>query len=219
MRTYRLLKLAGVLLLIGGCSAPPAPQPQGPPPPEFRVTATIKDIMDSVIDPNADYIWDSVATTVSAKGVEEKMPRTDEEWKEVRRHAIALTEGANLLLVPGRHVAKPGEKADDPKVEMSPEEIEAAINQDRATFQKLAHGLQETLAPVLDAIEKKNPEGLLNSGDAIDRACERCHLRYWYPKDETAKRNFEEQEAQAAQAAQAAQPGAKAGEKKDGAAK
>ena len=75
---------------------------------EFRLDATIKDIMDSLVDPSADYIWDAVATTVTAKGKEEKYPRTDEEWKELRRRAIQLMEASNLLLIPGRRVARPG---------------------------------------------------------------------------------------------------------------
>ena len=35
-----------------------------PPAPEYRLNATIKDIMDSFVDPSADYIWDAVSTTV-----------------------------------------------------------------------------------------------------------------------------------------------------------
>ena len=139
--------------------------------------------MDSVVDPGADYIWDSVETIVSAKGVEEKFPRTDEEWKEVRRHAIMLLEATNLLLIPGRHVAKPGEKADDPKVELAPEKIEALINTDRASWTKFAGGLHDATMEAFKAIEAKDKEELLNAGDGIDNACEKCHLQYWYPDE------------------------------------
>jgi cytochrome c556 len=41
-------------LLAAACQAR---QPQ----PEYQTTATIKDIMDSMVDPNADYLWESVA--------------------------------------------------------------------------------------------------------------------------------------------------------------
>jgi hypothetical protein len=87
--------------------------------------------MDSVVDPNADFIWESVATIVSAAGIEERAPRTDDEWKEVRRRAVTLLEASNLLLVPDRHVAKPGEKSENPGIELSPEEVEAVIKLDR----------------------------------------------------------------------------------------
>ena len=59
----------------------------------------------------------------TAKGSVEKYPRTDEEWKELRRRTIQVMEGANLLLIPGRHVAKPGDPS-DPRIELPPDQIE-----------------------------------------------------------------------------------------------
>jgi hypothetical protein len=90
-------------------------------------------------------------------------------------------EASNMLLIPGRHVARPGEKG-DPRVELPPEQIEALINQDRANFTKLASGLYDSVLPVLRAIDKKDKDALLEAGDAIDQACENCHFTYWYPK-------------------------------------
>jgi len=142
--------------------------------------------MDSMVDPSADVLWESVASYVTAKGVEEHAPKTDEEWQEVRRKAVTLTEATNLLLIPGRHVGKPGEKADDPKIELAPEQIEATINQDRAAWMSLAHNLHDSVAPVLGAIDKRDVQELLNAGSAIDEACEKCHMKYWYPNDATA---------------------------------
>jgi len=182
MRKYLVLASASVLLLLASCAKQPqsqAQQPQG----DYRTTATVKDIMDSLVDPGSDYIWDSVETVVSAKGTEEKAPHTDEEWKQVRRHAIMLMEATNLLLMPGRHVAKPGEKAEDPNVELNPEQIEAMIKQDPASWTKFAHGLHDATMEAFKAIEAKDTEGLLNSGDGIDNACEKCHLQYWYPNE------------------------------------
>src|SRR5436189_5377630 len=118
MQKLSIVVLGGLSLLFwSSCSQQSQPPAQPQAQAEYRPTATIKDIMDSMVDPGADYIWDSVETVVSAKGVEEKLPRTDEEWKEVRRHAVMLMEATNALQIPGRHVAAPGEKADDPKVE------------------------------------------------------------------------------------------------------
>src|SRR5687768_17861626 len=67
-------------------SAPAEPQP------EYRTTGTIKDLMDSIIDPAADELWGAVATTVDATGTHEKFPQNDEEWKQVRRSAIRRSE-------------------------------------------------------------------------------------------------------------------------------
>ena len=112
------IAITGILaVLLGSCASKQSEKAPGAP--EYNTTATIKDIMDSIVDPGADGIWGAVETVVSAKGVEEKQPHTDEEWKEVRRKAIMLLEATNLLQMPGRHVAKAGEKADDSKVELA----------------------------------------------------------------------------------------------------
>lgn len=178
--------MTGILaVLLGSCASQQSKESEkaAPGAPEYKTTATIKDIMDSIVDPGADAIWGAVETVVSAKGVEEKQPRTDEEWKEVRRKAIMLLEATNLLQMPGRHVAKAGEKADDPKVELGPEQIEGMINKDRAQWVKFAQALHEATMLSFNAIEAKNAEELLNTGDKIDSACENCHKQYWYPDE------------------------------------
>ncbi|HEY2384357.1 MAG TPA: hypothetical protein VGK48_24540 [Terriglobia bacterium] len=153
------------------------------PQPEYQLTASVKDIMDALVDPGSDYIWDSVETIVSAKGVEEKYPKTDEDWKQVRNHAIMLLEATNLLQMPGRKVAKEGEKANDPNVELAPDQIEAAINKDRAAWFKHAHDLHDATMKTLQAAEAKDKDKLLDVGNDIDEACEKCHLQYWYPNE------------------------------------
>src|SRR5436309_2269347 len=141
MRTWLWLVLAGVPLIVGsGCRARE---------PEYRPSATVKDIMDSMIDPGADVLWNSVATIVSAAGTEERAPRTDEEWASVKRSAVQLVEATNLLLMRERHVAKPGEKSENPDVELGPDVIERMINDDRTAWTNLAHGLHDAALPAL----------------------------------------------------------------------
>ncbi len=183
MRSFELIAIAIVLLVFCTSCSSQQPQSQTSQQAEYRTTATIKDIMDSMVDPGADFLWGAVETVVSAKGTEEKAPHTDEEWKEVRRHAIMLLEATNALQIPGRHVARQGEKADDPKVELGPEQIEDLINKDRASWIKYAHGLHDATMEALKAIEAKDSEKLLDVGNGIDEACEKCHLQYWYPNE------------------------------------
>lgn len=184
-----LCAAGGALLVAGACSssqsATPAPaaKPADTAAADFRTTATIKDIMDSVVDPSADYIWDSVSTIVTRKGVEERRPRTDMEWKEVRRRAVALVEATNLLIMNGRKVAQPGEKSENPGIELGPEDIQGLIDADHAALVKFAHGLHDAGMKALAAIDKKDADALSDSGEAIDEACEQCHLKYWYPPD------------------------------------
>lgn len=139
--------------------------------------------MQAEVDPSADALWESVATITSASGVEEKQPRTDEEWATVRRHAITLIESSNLLVMDGRRVAHEGKALEDSHVEgiLTAQEVQQAIDSTRPVFIERAHALQSAAMAMLAAIDARNPEALSQAGGALDEACEQCHLKYWYP--------------------------------------
>jgi hypothetical protein len=158
----------------------PAPEPAAAPP-EYQLSTTVKDIMDSMVDPNADALWDAVAVISTREGVEYRQPRTNDEWQQVRRSAVMVMEAMNLLLVPGRQVAKPGEKAVEPNVELAPEEIQKLIDSDHASWANLAHGLHDAVAQALAAIDSRDAMGLMTQGEKIDEACENCHVKYMPP--------------------------------------
>jgi len=183
---FRFFLFAGVLGLVAGCQQSQTPAPAASAQPtsagsDYRPLSTIKDIMDAMVDYNADWLWDAVSTEYTSKGIIDRRPRTDEDWKEARKHAIALLEASNLLLMPGRIVARPGEKSENPGIEEEPEQIKALIDADRASWVNYAHGLFDSAKLVLDAIDKKDAEQLLDLGDQLDQACEKCHMHYWYP--------------------------------------
>ena len=159
----------------GGGQPPAALQP------EYVPTATIKDLMLSLVDPSADVVWESVQTVVTPTGIDERAPKTDEEWAQVRAGAIRVAEAANLLMIPGRHVARPGEKSETPGVELEPEDIEANINKDRAQWNSLAKALHDTTVDALKAIEARDAHALVEIGGRLDMTCENCHSTYWYP--------------------------------------
>jgi hypothetical protein len=183
-RTFSLAVTLCASLVIGACQAQQAaaPAPTTPAPPYTNV-ATIKDLMQSVVDPNADVVWLAVTTVQSSKGTEEIAPKTDEDWTKVRHGAIALVEASNLLIVPGRHVARPGEKSETPGVELEPSEMEALINKDIPAFHMRANALHEAALAALQAIDNKDAAKLFDVGEQIDQACENCHKQYWYPNE------------------------------------
>jgi hypothetical protein len=150
---------------------------------QYRLTATIQDLMDGIIDPCADVLWDSVAYIATTKGVEDRQPRTDEEWQTVRNSAITLIEAANLLSMPGRRVAAAHGFTDTPpgRGELSHAEIQQRINSTHDSFTQLARNLQDAGLRALSAIEAKDAQGLMDAGGTIDEACEACHITYWYP--------------------------------------
>ncbi len=158
-----IVAATGVLAFF--CSACTGPEP------EYRTTATVKDLMDSVVDPNADFLWKSVSTRSTAQGIIETAPKTDDDWKELRRHAIALLEATNSLQIPLRAVAQPGEKAERSDIELSPEVIKTLIDSDRASWIKHNHAMHDATALMLKAIQTKSTDGIVEAGDQIDKAC------------------------------------------------
>ena len=57
------------------------------------------------------------------------------------------------------------------------------IDGDTKTWEMYAHGLHDATMAALKAIDAKDADALLNSGEGIDKACESCHLKYWYPNE------------------------------------
>jgi signal transduction histidine kinase len=179
MRNYLMLVSVCVAVFLStGCKSQEPPKES-----EYKLTSPVRQIMGSMVMPNADVLWSSVSTNVTDTGTEEKAPKTEEEWKIVRRSAVTIMEASDLILIPGRRVAAPGEKEQDPNVNLSPEKIEALINADRASWVKMAHDLHDSVLPALKAIDAKDAMALSDAGAGIDKACEDCHLKYWYPKD------------------------------------
>jgi hypothetical protein len=182
MRRFFFLYLIGLSVFITvACHRTPPPSPLQP-------EATIKDIMDSMVDPGADVLWESVATTIDAAGIQEQQPRTDDDWKNVHSNAVMLVEATNLLKMDGRHVAKPREKSENPGIELEPEQMEKLIRDDRQAFINFAQKLHDAAMPALKATEERDAKGLLDAGEGIDSACENCHLKYWYPLEKQAEK-------------------------------
>ena len=186
MKSFRHHAAAATVLasaaLLAGCNKPapeqPAPAAAAPP---YRLTASIREVMNSVIDPNAGVVWKAVKTVIEHGRPTEHAPANDQEWADVRHAALTVTEGANLLMMPSRPVAPPGAGSLTPGVELAPDEIRALIDKSPAAWNLFAQGLQNALTPAIAAIDAKNPEALFEAGDKIDTACENCHQVFWYP--------------------------------------
>ena len=82
------------------------------------VRSTIKDIMESIIDPSADVLWGAAGAVIDKQGVQDLSPKTPEEWLNVRRAAVRMIEGPNLLMMPGREAAPAGAQSEAPGVEL-----------------------------------------------------------------------------------------------------
>lgn len=114
---------------------------------------TVQQIMH-VLDSSADAIWESVSTDVTAAGVTEVAPASEEEWLALETHAIALAEAGNLLMLPGR-----------------------AVDEDQWLLR--ARELREAGRAALAAARSRNPDELLRVGEVVTLSCDNCHRIYW----------------------------------------
>jgi hypothetical protein len=115
--------------------------------------ASIRQIMNGIVGPASTVIYDSVATTVSAAGVEEKLPRTAEEWAHVANNAAVLAEAGNLLVMDERAV-------------------------DDGDWVKISRELTAAASRALKAAEERSPDGIIDAGGAINETCDTCHAKY-----------------------------------------
>ena len=177
-----LVLFAAVTLGTAGCAQRTTPPPPAPVP-QYPLTATIIDLMEGLVDPSADALWDSVAYITNASGTEDRQPRTAEEWQAVRLNAVNLIEAANLLSMPGRIVAHdlPNSPPQPGPGELRHAETQKLIDANHEGFVQFARNLQNAGSEALAAIDAKNAQALMDAGTTIDNACEACHVTYWYP--------------------------------------
>ena len=132
----------GVLCVLG-CSTAPQPGP----------VIELSQLMEWVIDPAADVVWDSVKTIATEEGTKEIAPRTQEEWDAVRNAAAVLAEAGSSLMSEGR-----------------------ARDHDR--WMKAARRLIDAAQGALAAAQAKDAGALFAAGGRIYDACAACHRQY-----------------------------------------
>jgi len=184
--TLRWLTLPAALLtliIIGACQQRDPSSSSDTPVPEYRPSATIRELMHSIVDPTADVVWLSVGTVMDENGVHDIRPSTDEEWEHVRNGAITLLESANLLMMPGRAVAHPGEDSLAPGIELTPEEIAQLIDANPRSWNARSLVMHQLVTSMVEAIDAKDADTLFTLGSQLQAVCESCHREYWYPNE------------------------------------
>ena len=186
--------------LTGGAPAAPAESGGAADPAVSAVPAqpdlsnmSIRTIMAAMVDPSGDYLFESVADISDEHGITHKAPRTAQEWATERHHLQVLIDAPQLLGVPGRRAAEPGDRSSNPAVENEPEEVQRLLDSQHADFVQRAERLRQAAAAGMKAAEAQDTKSLFNAITAIDKACESCHLHYWYPKDMRAHQAAKEE--------------------------
>jgi hypothetical protein len=115
--------------------------------------ASVKQLMNGLIDPAAMVVFGSVGTTISAAGTEQKTPKTDAEWEAVGTSAAVLIESGNLMLMGSRAV-------------------------DGAEWTTQARALMAAGMAAVKATEARDASQLFDAGGAVYEACTNCHQLY-----------------------------------------
>jgi hypothetical protein len=171
-------------LLFVACGSPvqapaPAPAAAGPTPQPY---GNLAQVMRAIPFPNSNMIFDSGNEDPEAKSKKKPAPKGGGGsasanyseiyggWQGVEQAAIALSETANLIMIPGR-MCENGKPAP----------------LDKEDYQKAAAGLAEAGKVALKAAQSKNLDMMLEAGGTVTEACSKCHEVY-RDKDNNADR-------------------------------
>jgi hypothetical protein len=145
MSMNKLIVAAGTVLFAAACSG-------GPEPPPFKPIADTKLLMQAVIDPAADHVWESAGTIIDASGRTELGPKSAEEWDALRNSAVILAESGNLMMMAPR--------ARDEE------------------WMRLAQAMIDTGEKAIRAAESKSTDQIFEVGGEIYAVCTNCHSKY-----------------------------------------
>jgi hypothetical protein len=137
-----------VILGLTGCA-----QQEEVKPVPYKLTGDVKHIMQWVLDPAADLLWDSAGSIITAEGTEELAPTTEEGWLAVQHSAVVVAESANLLILPGR----------------------ARDDQD---WREISLAMVDVGMRAKAAAEAKDADALFDIGGELYRVCVSCHSQY-----------------------------------------
>ena len=116
-----------------------------------KPVGNLKQVMRSVPYLNSDIIF----------AVQTKVPKDEKEWQTVENAAIAISESAALITMPGR-LRSNGQP----------------VPVQRADWVKYSQGLVAAGQACYKAAQSKNQDAVSNCTDQLSEACENCHKVY-----------------------------------------
>jgi len=146
-------------LLLCGCNSSQEPTknatdansaPSGPP---FSNVATVQQLMNWILDPQADIVWGAVGSIITKDGEEQLAPKNDDEWNAVRNAAATVAESGNLLMLEGRA-------------------------RDNGDWMTMTRKMIDLANECVQAAEAKDLETLFTAGGDLYLACTACHAKY-----------------------------------------
>ena len=141
--------------------------------PTMRVQSNLNQLMQGVLYPAANVVFfsqsDDPATVKRPSGLDpslatDPLVSTFGGWKAVENAALALTESANLLLIPGRKCANG---------------VPAPIS--NPDWTRFVQDLRDAGIKAYKAAQTKDQDKMIEASDTLSLACAGCH-RKWREK-------------------------------------
>ena len=166
----RMFGLAVPLVLVSALAAGQAPPSKATPRPAAKPAGTLAQVMRGIYFPNSNLIFDVQQNDPAApkkKSADAEGSATDKYagvysgWQIVENAAIAVTDGVDLILTPGR-LCQNGKP----------------VPVRNADFQKFARNMRAAGLAVLQAAHTKNQEKVSDATNDLTDACSSCHEVY-----------------------------------------
>ncbi|HUR33968.1 MAG TPA: hypothetical protein VM032_09260 [Vicinamibacterales bacterium] len=142
----KLVIALALAITAGGCTRAPEPPP-------FKAVVETRDLMEDLMERQADIVWGATGFIVTAEGVEERRPKSDEDWLAVKAAAVNLTEAGNLLLFAPRA-------------------------QDGGQWVKNVQAMMGQGQRMIDAIDRRDTKAMFDVGSDLYDTCTNCHMHY-----------------------------------------
>jgi hypothetical protein len=143
------------------------------------VEANLLQLMRGILYPASNVIFaaqnDNPADAKPAKGQDpalatDPLVSTYGGWLAVENASLALAEGANLLMIPGRKCANG-----------------LPVPMNNPDWAKFVQGLRDAGMKAYQAAQSKNQDKILDAADTMTTACANCHDK-WREKPTLADR-------------------------------
>jgi hypothetical protein len=180
----RSITLALMLAVVLDLSLPAQTASKGAEPPKpatatMQVQSDLNQLMRGVLYPAANVVFSAqIDNPADVKFVPGKDPSMATDplastfggWQAVENAALALTESANLLLIPGRNCANG-----------------LPVPMNNPDWLKFVQKLRDAGMTAYKAAQSKNQDKMVEAADTLSAACANCH-RKWREKPRLADR-------------------------------
>ncbi len=143
-----MIAVAAAAMLLAGCHKAEERAPT------FVKAHDIKQLMATVVQPQADVFWKSAGSVSDANGTVDLTPTSEEAWLRTRSAAATITEMGNLLMTP-QYAAGRGEDW----MQFSRSLVEIGIKAEKAAVDR-------------------NSDEIFEVGGTMYNVCTACHQVY-----------------------------------------